>query len=259
MSPGYTFSDGRRIHSAIPELHTLLIETARETMKAGDFIEIGIEQKSTRDGAKPILVESVFARVEAINWPFVDAIVHSKPRFTNHHGVCVGDTISCTDRQILSFLPAGDPETKGWIEFVTERVVEMQRAFLSTLVLNELPTDCFTKCVLDADTTVLIHPLHDKLVGIFVGVNVVELPASDAGSAMSARDATLFHEAAERLGFLSRLPGQIVSTARNQLVLSMDPSASGQQLIDLVFTSIEQVFQETARVPAELPAKGEQP
>ena len=112
--------------------------------------------------------------------------------------------------------------------------------------------------MLNADTTVLIGFMDSKGFGIFVGVNVSEPSESALPSSGPTRNQVLFHEAAVRLEFLSDLPGEGISSVRNQLFLSIKSSASGQQLIDLVFASIEQVHQEVVRALAGRVAAGAQ-
>ncbi len=250
MNPEYTFSVGSRINVTIPELHTRSVEAARETMQPGDFIEIGIERIPKTDGENPLLVESVFARVEAINWPFIDAIVHSQVRFTKFHGVNSGDIVSCESKQILSWLSANDPKAAGLIAY-SDEMVEISREFLVELSIADISQDCFLRCILNEMTTVVIGRMDSGTVGAIVGLVAVEPEVcADVRTEASWYQAA-FVEATARLGITFAPVGELGAAGRNSLVVGIELTATGQDLIDLVFATIERIHQEVKRFRAE--------
>ena len=243
MNPGYTLSDAIRINADIPELHTLSIETARESMRQGDFIEVGIERKPTAGAPSPTMVESVLARVEAIHWPFIDATVQSKVRFTKYHGMRTGNTLSCESKQILCWLARSHPKTAGFVTFY-DKIWEADPKFLPELLVDDFPENCFTRCVLDETATVLIRPMGGGTLCAIVGVDAAESDASSGSRTQPKEYATAFDEAATRLG----VPvGRHSSSGRNQFVVSVERPATGQNLIDLVLTTREKIHQEARR------------
>ena len=243
MNFGYTFADAIRINADIPELHTLSIETARGSMRQGDFIEVGIERKPTGEAPSPTMVESVLARVEAIHWPFIDATVQSKVRFTKFHGMRTGDTLSCESKQILCWLSRSHPKTAAFVT-AYEKMCEADQKFIAELSVDDFPEDCFTRSILDETTTVLIRPMESGTVIAIVGVEAVESDASSDSRTRPKEYATAFDEAATKLG----IPiGRHSSSGWNQFVVSVERPATGQNLIDLILTTREKIHQEARR------------